>query len=145
MVVVGAFALIDGVEVRATWLLFVLVVVAVVVFATAISVLLSVLFVRYRDVRPIWEVALQLFFWGTPIIYTIESVPENLREALMLNPFAVAVQQSRHWLIDPNAPTAADAIGGTWRLLIPAALFVGVTVFSFWQFRRSEGRLAEDL
>ena len=42
-----------------------------------LAVLLSVLFVRYRDVQPIWEVALQLLFWGTPIIYTIESVPDS--------------------------------------------------------------------
>ena len=50
----------------------------VVVFATALSVLLSVLYVRYRDMQPIWEVVLQLMFWGTPIIYTIESVPDGL-------------------------------------------------------------------
>ena len=51
---------------------------ASIVLATALSVLLSVLYVRYRDVQPIWEVALQLLFWGTPIIYTIESVPDGL-------------------------------------------------------------------
>ena len=42
--------------------------------ATALSVLLSVLYVRFRDVQPIWEVGLQLLFWGTPIIYTIEAM-----------------------------------------------------------------------
>ena len=55
-------------------------VLAAVVLATALSVLLSVLFVRFRDAQPIWEVALQLFFWGTPIIYTIEAVPEGFQE-----------------------------------------------------------------
>ena len=44
-----------------------------VVLATATAVLLSVLYVQFRDAQPIWEVALQLLFWGTPIIYTIEA------------------------------------------------------------------------
>ena len=70
-------------------------VLGVVVFATALVVLLSVLYVRYRDVQPIWEVALQLMFWGTPIIYTIESVPEDFQELIMMNPLAVLIQQGR--------------------------------------------------
>ena len=73
VVVVFLFALINGVTPSATWLLFLGSAASVVVLATAVSVLLAVLFVRYRDVQPIWEVMLQLLFWGTPIIYTIES------------------------------------------------------------------------
>jgi ABC-2 type transport system permease protein len=145
IVVIIGFALIDGVDPRGAWFLFVVVVAGVVALATAVSILLSVLFVRYRDVRPIWEVGLQLFFWGTPIIYTIESVPHHLRHAVMLNPFAVAVQEARHTLIDSGAPSAGDAIGGDVRLLIPLALFVAVAVTSVWAFRRAEDRLAEEL
>ena len=54
----------------------------------------------------IWEVLLQLLFWGTPIIYTIESVPDSVQELMMLNPLAVAIQQGRHWLVPSPAPTA---------------------------------------
>ena len=145
LVVVLGFALVDGVEVRATWLLFPLSVGAVIVLATAAGLLLAVLFVRYRDVRPIWEVVLQLVFWGTPIIYTIEAVPESFRELLMFSPFAVAIEQARYWLVDPSAPTASEAIGGTERLLIPLAVFAVVLALGYWALRRSEGRMAEDL
>ncbi len=31
--------------------------------------LLSALYVRFRDVQPIWEVFLQVWFYGSPIIY----------------------------------------------------------------------------
>jgi len=145
LLVVFVFALIDGVEVTAGWLGFLLCVAFVIALATASSVLLSVLFVRYRDMQPIWEVALQLLFWGTPIIYTIESVPDGWQELLMLNPLAVAIQQGRHWLVSDSTESAAAAIGGGWRLLAPLALSALVAWWSVWLFRRREGRLAEDL
>jgi ABC-2 type transport system permease protein len=145
ILVVFIFALIDGVEVTAGWLGFLLCVLFVVALATALSVLLSVLFVRYRDVQPIWEVALQLLFWGTPIIYTIESVPDGWQEVLMLNPLAMAIQQGRHWLVPSSTESAAAAIGGDWRLLAPLAIAAVVAWLSVWLFRRREGRLAEEL
>src|SRR5687768_1303261 len=70
ILVVFVFAVIDGVGPGFGWIGFLGSVLGIVVFATALSVLLSVLYVRYRDMQPIWEVVLQLMFWGTPIIYT---------------------------------------------------------------------------
>lgn len=145
MIVVLAFALIDGVAPSFTWLLFLGAVLAVVALATATSVLLAVLYIRYRDVQPIWEVMLQLLFWGTPIIYTIENVPGSVRELVMLSPLAVAIQQSRHWLVESSTDSAGQAIGGTVRLLVPVAIFVAVIALSYWVYRRNEGRMAEDL
>jgi ABC-2 type transport system permease protein len=145
VVVVLLFAVIDGVTPSATWLLFVGAALAVVVFATAISLLLAVLFVRYRDMQPIWEVALQLLFWGTPIIYTVESVPASVRELVMLNPLAVAIQQGRHWLVESSTDSAGQAIGGSVRLLVPFAIFVAILFLSWWAYRRAEPRMAEDL
>ena len=31
--------------------------------------LLSVLYVRFRDVEPIWEVVTQILFYGSPVLY----------------------------------------------------------------------------
>jgi ABC-2 type transport system permease protein len=145
VVVVLLFALIDGVTPSGTWLLFLGSVLSVVAFATAVSLLLAVLFVRYRDVQPIWEVALQLLFWGTPIIYTIESVPGSVRELVMISPLAVAIQEGRYWLVPSSTDSAGQAIGGTVRLLVPLAIFAAIVLLSWWAYRRAEGRLAEDL
>jgi ABC-2 type transport system permease protein len=145
LVVVVLLAFIDGVDVRATWLLVPPMVFTIIVFAMSISLLLSVLYVRFRDVRPIWEVVLQLLFWGSPIIYTIESVPESFRELVMCSPFSVAIQQTRHWLVDSNAPTASEAIGGGALILIPIAIFVLVLLVSYWTFVRTAPHVAEDL
>jgi ABC-2 type transport system permease protein len=145
VVVVLLFAIVNGVTPRLGWFLFLGSVLAVVALATAVSVLLAVLFVRYRDVQPIWEVALQLLFWGTPIIYTVNSMSDTLRELVMMSPLAVAIQQGRHWLVPSSTESAAQAIGGAVRLLIPLAIFLAVVVLAWWAYRRAEASLAEDL
>ena len=145
LAVVVGLALADGVEPRLTWLLVIPTVLALVLVSGAVSLSLAVLYVRYRDMRPIWEIVLQLVFWSTPIIYAIEAVPPSFRPVLMLNPFAVTVQQVRHWLIDPAAPTAAEAIGGAERLLAPFGVLVAVLALSAWALRRSSRGLAEEL
>jgi ABC-2 type transport system permease protein len=145
LVVVFALAIVDGVEVRTEWLAFVPILAVVLGLATAVSLLLAVLYVRYRDVGPIWEVILQLLFWGTPIIYTIQTVPERLREVVMLNPLAVAVQQARHSVIDIHEPSAAAAIGRPILLLVPALITLGVAGISLLTFSRLAPTVAEDL
>jgi ABC-2 type transport system permease protein len=153
IVVVLGFAVIDGVTPSLTWFGFLATVLAVVVLAVALSLLLSVLFVRFRDLQPIWDVVLQLLFWGTPIIYTLDSVSiqqhlsPTVRELIMCNPLAVAIQQGRYWLIDSPSEvhSAGWAIGGTARLLIPLAIYVVAIAVSYWVFRRGESRVAEDL
>ena len=63
----------------------------------------------------------------------------------MVNPIAVVITELRHAVIDPSAPTAADAIGGGARLLIPLAVTVGVFALGFWVFAREAPRIAEEL
>jgi ABC-2 type transport system permease protein len=111
--------------------------------------LLSATFVRARDVKPIWDVVLQILFYGSPIFYAIETVqasaPDWVAKVLMLNPFAAILQQARHAMVSPEYETAAAAIGGTWRLLIPLAIVFGVFAIGYAIFRRAAPRLAEDL
>ncbi len=63
----------------------------------------------------------------------------------MLNPLGAILQQMRHALIDPNAPTAAAVAGGWERLLIPGGILVGVVVLGLWYFNREAPRIAEEL
>ena len=115
-------------------------------FATGVAMLLSALYVRFRDVEPIWDVILQVLFYGSPILYAIEVVPsEAARQALLCNPIAALLQQVRHWLIDPTAPSASEAIGGTAMLLIPVSIALVVCVLGVWYFNREAPRIAEEL
>ena len=107
--------------------------------------LLAVLYVPFRDMAPIWEVITQILFWGTPIIYVIETAPESVREVMMMNPLAAIIEQARHAVIDQSAPSAAESIGGTALLLIPLAIVALLLVASIALYRQAEGTLAERL
>jgi ABC-2 type transport system permease protein len=140
------FVLATGVEIRITWLEIIPLLIVLGLLCTGIGMALSALFVRYRDIQPIWDVALPVTFYGSPIIYPIETVSnDTVRHLLMCNPLAAIIQQARHALIDPHTMTAAEAIGGTWRLLIPAGIIVAACVIGYTIFERSAPHIAEEL
>src|SRR3954452_10657550 len=60
-----------------------------ITFAFGLAMLLSALFVRYRDVQTIWDVVTMAAFYATPILYPLESVKiEWAREVIMYNPLS---------------------------------------------------------
>lgn len=147
LIIVFVFILAWGVDPTWTWLLFPFAVAALFALTCAVSMMLSVLYVRFRDVAIIWIVLAQVLFYGTPVLYPIEKLENpRLEHLLMINPLAVIFEQVRVWILaEPNAPTAAEAAGGTAHLLPALAIFVGVCVFAVWIFHRDAPRIAEDL
>jgi ABC-2 type transport system permease protein len=143
------FLLASGGQPRWSWLEVPFLIALLTAFATGAGMLLSALFVRYRDVEPIWEVVLQVMFYASPILYTIQTVMDKssatVAHLLMCNPFAAIMQQTRHAFIDPSHMSAADAIGGTARLLIPLLIIVGVVALGARVFSREAPRMAENL
>jgi ABC-2 type transport system permease protein len=146
LVVVVVFLLASGGAVRLSWLQLPLLVALLIVLAAGLAALLSALFVHFRDVKPIWDVVLQVIFYGSPIFYSITLVTsDTLRALVMCNPFAAILQQFRHAVIDPRNPSAAEAIGGNARLLIPLGLIALIAVAGFRYFDRKAPRIAEEL
>jgi ABC-2 type transport system permease protein len=148
LIAVVVFLLASGGAVRWSWLEMPLLLGALALLAGGAGMLLSVLFVRFRDVKPIWDVALQVLFYASPIFYPIEAVAqrnETLAHLLMLNPFAAILQQARHAMIAPSHPSAAEAIGGGWAILAPIAIGVAIVWVGFVAFHRAAPRIAEQL
>jgi ABC-2 type transport system permease protein len=143
--VVILFVLVSGIAPAWSWLELLPLLVLLLTVTASVSTLLAVLYVPFRDMSPIWEVISQLLFWGTPIIYVIETVPDSARELLMMNPLAAIIEQARHALIDPSAPSAAAASGGAARLLIPLAIVGLLLGASLALYRRMRPTLAERL
>jgi ABC-2 type transport system permease protein len=149
LVPVFVFLLAAGAPPRWSWLQLPLLMAALVFLVLGLAMLLSALFVRYRDVEPIWDVILQMLFYGTPIFYTLEIVVEKAGEgvaqALMFNPFAAILQQARHAVIDPSYDNAAVAIGGGLWIAVPILIGVAIFVLGAFAFAREAPRVAEHL
>jgi ABC-2 type transport system permease protein len=145
-IAVGVFMAIQGVPLRLSWLVLVPMLAMLFTLVTGLAMLLSALFVRFRDVQPIWDVVLQAGFYASPILYPIEAVNiEWARKLIMFNPLSVVIQQIRHSVFDKAAPSAADAIGGAPWLAIPLGITVGLFALGFWVFNRMAPHVAEEL
>ena len=145
-VAVAIFMAAQGVPVRASWIQAIPILAFLLLYIVGLSMLLSALFVRYRDVRPIWTVVIQAAFYATPILYPLERVEIEWAEQLLLcNPLGAVVQQVRHAVFDPTADSAITAIGGWDMMMIPIGIVVGTFVLGLWVFNRMAPEVAEEL
>jgi ABC-2 type transport system permease protein len=138
------FLLASNVEPMWTWLLFPVILALLLGITCGVSLLLSALNVRFRDVAIIWTVLATVLMYGTPLIYPLDIIgPSFLREVLLLNPLTLIFEQAREWIIDPNAASAVDAAGGWLHVLPAAAIYVAVCIAGVWVFRREAPKIAE--
>jgi ABC-2 type transport system permease protein len=145
LLAVFIFALANGVYPRWGWLELPVLVLLLALLASGIGMVLSVLYVRYRDVEPIWEVATQILFYASPVLYVSTMVPECCQRPYVAQPIATVLTEMRHAVVDSTAPGVEAAIGGGYRLLLPLCLIVGSFLFGLWLFNREAPRIAEHL
>jgi ABC-2 type transport system permease protein len=158
LIVVFIFALISGVHPMLSWLELPLILVVLMIFSTGLSMLLSAMFVRFRDIKPIWEVISQIIFYGSPVIIPLEKVREKLLtpphnsqfhqilyHIYMLNPLVTVFQQFRHSMVTNATISAESALGGWTGLLEPLGVALAIFALGFWVFNRSAPYVAENL
>jgi len=147
MIAVFAFILLYGVDPTWSWLLLPVILTVLLVLTIALAMLLSALYVRFRDVLIIWTVAATVLFYATPILYPIEipGLSTGIRTALHVNPLTPIFEQARVWIVDPSAPGAIEAAGSVKGLLAPIAIYIGICGLAWWVFKREAPRVAEAL
>jgi ABC-2 type transport system permease protein len=145
LLAVFVFAIGSGDYPTWSWLELVPLIALLTLLALGVGMLLSVLFIRYRDVQPIWDVVTQMLFYASPVLYVATQVPDDFQRAYLANPIASILTQVRHAVVDPTAPSAATAIGEPARLLIPLAIVLGLFALGLYAFNRMAPRIAEEL
>lgn len=149
LIVVVVFALADGISPTVRWLEMPLIVLAFIVLATGFGMLLSALYVRFRDLQPIWEVAAQIWFYASPIMYPAKyyaKVSPGLQHIMMASPPAMLLTQMGHAFIDPKANPGAPTVANGWAPVIVAlAIIPAVFALGWWVFTREAPRVAENL
>jgi ABC-2 type transport system permease protein len=148
-VVVIGFALADGISPTPRWLELIPIALGFVVLATGFGMLLSALYVRFRDVEPIWEVALQAWFYASPLIYTASEygkLAPGFQHVALISPPAMLLTQMAHAFIDPNQYKGAATVANGWPPVIAAAgIILAVFALGWWVFAREAPRVAENL
>jgi len=140
MVVFGIFCVSTPVTVTGlSVLLFLLAVFTMYILIMALSLFLSVIFVKLKDIHNLTEVMLQLLFWATPIYYKLEMLPENLQKYVLLNPLTTIVMSARKGMVTGDTVVASDFKN----LAIVTAICLVVLLIGVRFFKKRIPKLAE--
>lgn len=137
LVVVG-FAFASGVFPDLGWLLIVPLLAELFLFTLGIGLVLTTLFVRFRDVVQLWELGAQLLLFATPIMYPVSFLPSWAQKVVFVNPFVQVLQDVRYVIVGPTeiSATASSVLGGPAGHLIPIAVALATFVFGLVIFQR---------
>lgn len=121
-----------------TGLLLPLLLVDLFFLTLGISFLLSILNARFRDVQLIWQVVVTAGFFLSPIIYSLDMFPENVRRILELNPMAVILTVAQDLVLYDTLPTVNSII------YIVSVTFT-IFIIGLFVFRKKVDKVVEEL
>jgi ABC-2 type transport system permease protein len=131
------------------WLLVLPLLAELYLFTIGLGLLLSALYVRFRDISQVWELAASLLFFACAIFYPVGILPDWAQKVAFLNPFVQVMQDIRHAMLGgssgPYDVTAATVFAGAGGRLIPIAIVVVIFIAAIMLFRRESRYFAEKL
>lgn len=138
LIIFVIFALLDGVVFTPNAMWFLLLAFALYLIVTGLGFILSIVVVKVRDVLSLWDLATQLGFWATPIVYKMSTVPEKWRSLIFLNPMSGIIEYSRYVLL---------GIGGLTKVGFIYIIFlsIAISIIGLLVFKTKEGEMVEDL
>src|SRR3954469_8086919 len=116
-----------------TWLFLPVPLIALTLFTTGATFFFATANVYYRDVAHILQVVLQVWFYVTPILYSIDIFPAHYRWLFRLNPMIFVLNGFRLSVYYGMLPTAQSVVASFACGLV--ALVIGFEVF-----RRSQDK-----
>jgi ABC-2 type transport system permease protein len=141
LIIVGVMVVIGNIGWTVLWLP--VLVVQVMLFGLGLGLVFSLYNVVYRDVNYLVTIAMQLLFYGTPIVYSLADIPTEIagipvRRLVELSPLTQFTQQARQILYLVEFPTARQ-------ILYTLAWTVAVLVVGWWLFARRASEVIEEI
>lgn len=118
---------------------FPVVVLVQLIFTIGLSLILAALTVHFRDIKDILGNLLTFWFFATPIIYAIQTVPDERKHLLNLNPFT-------HLAVSYQEILFFKGPFGHWRwLLALGAMSIVLFLVGYFLFDRLRDTFAEEV
>ena len=129
LIVFFIFCIFD--KITFTWKFFFLLypIVLLLLFNIGVGLLLSALFVFFRDIQYLWTIFLQLLMYMSAIFYRVDTYPQNVQYAFLLNPVYLFISYFRQIVIDAVIPPL------WFHLLILFDVFV-VVGLGCWMYKK---------
>ena len=92
------------------------------------GVIISSLTTKYRDLHHLIGFGIQLWMYGTPVVYTIDMVPAKYRSIYLCNPMAIVIESFRNMFFGKSVLTFGN-IALSWGITLIIAL-LGILLFN---------------
>lgn len=106
LVIFFAFCAFDHIVFTWKFLLLLYPICLLLLFNIGVGLILSALFVFFRDIQYLWSVFTRLLMYMSAIFYSIETYPAHVRNLFLLNPVYLFIRYFRKIVIEATIPTA---------------------------------------
>jgi len=107
-------------------------------FLFGAGLLLSALYVYFRDLNQIWEVMTQVLFFCSPIIYPLSIVPAHLMPYYLLNPLTQFIGIYRQVMV-------AGALPSLYSIAVVTGFAIAAYLVGSLTFNKLQRRFAEEI
>ncbi len=137
-IIIMAFVIFGGLGITKYIVFYPIILLAQYIVTLAISFIVSSITVYFRDLQHLIGVALQLLFYGTPIVYAAETIPDNFKWILNINPMTYIINGYRDVFYNQEMPD-----------MIPILIVIGIAiilcVIGYIIFNKLQKGFAEEL
>lgn len=137
-IIIIVFVLVYGVGITGFVLYYPIIFIVQYILILGISFVVSSITVYIRDLQHLIGVALQLLFYATPIVYNANTIPENFKWILNLNPMTYVINAYRDIFYNQVAPDIKS-------LLIVAGIMIAICIVGYMIFNKLQKGFAEEL
>lgn len=130
LVVFFIFVAVDGVAFTWKFVLLLYPIVCLVIFNIGIGLILSALFVFFKDIQYLWSVFTMLLMYMSAIFYTIDGYSQTVRYLFLLNPVYVYIRYFRKIVLDATVPTI-------WFHLLAAGYALIAFIIGYFMYKKN--------
>ena len=119
-------------------LLFAMFIVFTYIIVLGFSLLTAPMYVKFRDLSMIWEVITSILFYASPIVYSLQMMPDRMQKIMLLNPMAFIIHFSKEGLVNNHFSDPWK----TFIFILTVLTFFAIGVFSY---NKLAPRIAEEI
>lgn len=137
-IIILGFVIFGGIGLSWNILWYFLIVAIQFVVSIGVALIVSSLTVYFRDLLHLLGILIQLLFYATPIVYSINSVPAGLQWIVKINPMSYLIDAYRNIFYNQMPPNFQG-------LLIAFGMGIVLCIAGYFIFKKLERRFAEEL
>jgi len=104
------FMIILKIEITLTILLLPVIFGILIIFATGVSLLLSIIRLYFKDIQSIWGIVVMSLIFITPVFWRVEDMPSEIASLFLLNPLAMMMEMAHKVILYDTIPTINEFV-----------------------------------